>query len=136
MSNISSIISEHNKSLLNPTVTQYRCNCIIRKDYSLQNQCLTPNIIYRADINCEANKDRKFYSGVAQTSFKERFRNYNRDFNHKQYLKSTELYKHIWSLKDAETPYTINLSIVTKVIAKVIQKSITLHCASLKNVTL
>ena len=59
----------------------------------LRNQCLTPNIIYRADVHCEANKDHKFYFGIAQTPFKQRFRNHNRDFNHKQYIKSAELSK-------------------------------------------
>ena len=108
MSNISSIISGHNKNLLNPAVTQYGCNCRIREDCPLQNQCLTPNIIYRADVYCEANKDYKFYFGVAQTPFKERFRNHNRDFNHKQYINCIELSKYLWSLKDAGTPHTIN----------------------------
>ena len=75
----------------------------------LQNQCLSTNITYKADVHCEANKDYKFYFGVAKTPFKER------DFNHKQYIKSTELCKYIWLLKDAKTPYTINWSIVAKV---------------------
>ena len=70
MSNISSIISVPNKNLLNPTVTQYDCNCRIREDWPFQNQCLTPNIIDSADVHCEKNKDYKFYFGVAQTTFK------------------------------------------------------------------
>ena len=74
-----------------------------------------PNIIYRADIHCEANKDYKFYFGVAQTPFKERFKNHNKEFNHKQYIKSTELSKYTWSLKYAEIPYNMNWSIVEKV---------------------
>ena len=115
MNNISSIISGHNKNLLNPNVTQYGCNCRIRKDCLIQNQCLAPNIIYRADVHCEANIDHKFYFRVAQTPFKERFRNHNRDFNHEQYIKSTELSKYIWSLKDVGTPYTINWSIIAKI---------------------
>ena len=115
MNNISSIIPGHNKNLLNPNVTQYGCNCRIGEDCPLQNKCLTPNIIYRADMHCEANKDHKFYFGVAQTPFKKRFRNHNRDLNQKQYIKSTELSKYIWSLKDAGTLYTINWSIAAKV---------------------
>ena len=115
MNSISSIILGHNKNLLNTNVTQYGCNCWIRKDCPLQNQCLTPNIIYRTDVHCEANKDHKFYFGLAQTPFKERFRNHNRDFNHEQYIKSTELSKYIWSLKDAGTSYTIIWSIIAKV---------------------
>ena len=73
MSNISSIISGHNKNLLNPFVTQYGCNCHIREDCPLQNQCLTPNIIYRVHVHCKANNDYKFNVGVAQIPFKERF---------------------------------------------------------------
>ena len=117
MNNISSIISGHNKNLLNPTVTQYGCKSQIREDRPLQNQCLTPNIIYRAGVHCKANKDHKFYFGLAQTPFKERFQNRKKDFNHEQYIKSTELskYKYIWPLKDAGTPYIINWSIVAKV---------------------
>ena len=89
MSNISSIMSGHNKNLLNPTAIQYGCNYRIREDCPFQNQCLTPNVIYRADVHCKANKDHKFYFRVAKTPFKERFQNHNRDFNHKQYIKST-----------------------------------------------
>ena len=114
MSNMSSIISGHNKNLLNPNVTQYGCNCQLREDCPLSNQFLKPNIIYRADTHCEANKAYKFYFGVSQTPFQERFRNYNRNFNHEQYIKSTKLAKYTWSLKYAGTPYTINWSIVAK----------------------
>ena len=134
MSNISSIISGHNKNLLNPNVTQYGCSCRVREDCPLQNQCLTSNIIYRADVHCEANKDHRFYFGVAQTPFKERFRNHDRDFNHKQYIKNTELCKYIWSLKDAGTPYSISWSIIAKV--KGSKKLITVHCVLLKSITL
>ena len=108
MNNKSPIIPGRNKNLLNPNGTQYGWNCRIREDFPLQNQCLTPNIIYRANVHCKASKDHKFYFGVAQTLFKERFRNHNRDFNHEQS-------KYIWSLKDAGTPYSINWSIVAKV---------------------
>ena len=64
MNNISSIISGHNKNLLNPNVTQYGCNCRIRGDCPLQNQCLTPNIMYRVDVHCKANKDNYILSNV------------------------------------------------------------------------
>ena len=42
MSNISSIILGNNKNLLNPTVSQYGCNCRVREECPLQNQCLMP----------------------------------------------------------------------------------------------
>ena len=55
MGKISSIILGHNKNVLDPTVTQYGCNCRIREDCPLQNQRHTPNI-NRGDVHCEANK--------------------------------------------------------------------------------
>ena len=46
MSNMSSIISLHNKRLLKPTTTKYGCNCQTRVNCPLQNQCFTPSLIY------------------------------------------------------------------------------------------
>ena len=69
----------------------------------------------KVDVHCEAKKGHKFYFRVAQTPFKEMFWNHNKDFNHEQYIKSTELSKYIWSLKDAGTPYTINWPIAAQV---------------------
>ena len=107
MSNISSIISGYNKNLLNPSVTQ----TVELEKIAPPPKSVPVNKYYLQSwyVHCEANKDYKFYFGVAKTPFKER------DFNHKQYIKSTELCKYIWLLKDAKTPYTINWSIVAKV---------------------
>ena len=58
---IFSIVSRQSKNLLNPTVTQNGCNCRIREDCPLQNQCLKQNIIYRADVRCEPSNYYKFY---------------------------------------------------------------------------
>ena len=89
--------------MLNPNVTQYDCHCRIREDCPLQNRCLTPNIIYRAYVYCEANKDYKFYLVIAQTPFKEI-----------QSLKAQSYPNKSGLLKDAGTPYTIYWSIVSK----------------------
>ena len=87
----------------------------MREDCTLQIQCLTPNVIYKADIHCDTNSYYKFYFRVAQIPFKDRFRNYNWYFNHKQYIKISELFKYIWLLKDAGIPYTISWLIILKV---------------------
>ena len=51
MGNISSIISSHNKDILNPfSNTVSGCNCISKESCPLQNKCLTPKIVYRADV--------------------------------------------------------------------------------------
>ena len=67
MNNMSSIISSQSKRLLKPRTTQYGCNCQRRKNCPLQNQCLTLNIIYRADVGNNSNKGTKIYCNLAET---------------------------------------------------------------------
>ena len=88
MSNISSIISSHNKILLRPKTTKNGFSCRTRKNCLLQHQCLTSNKIYQADVVKNANKGTKNYLGLAETSFKTRFLNHNKDLNHEQYKKA------------------------------------------------
>ena len=80
----------------------------------MQNQCLTPSIIYQADVENNANKGTKIYFGLEETSFKERFRNH-KDFNHEQYRKRKELPKYMRSLKVEQIMSKIRWSIVEKV---------------------
>ena len=94
MSSISSIIAGHNESLLQPKITKYGCYCRVKNTCPLQNQCQTPNLIYRADIENEVN-DEKIYFGLAATTFKEQFGNHKKDYNHKQHSKNSELSKYI-----------------------------------------
>ena len=53
--------------------------------------------IYRADVTNEANNDQKFYFGLAETAFKERYNNHKRDVKHIKYQYNTELTKCIWN---------------------------------------
>ena len=93
----------------------YGCNCRTKESCPLQNQCLTPKIIYRADVENDTNSDTKFYFGLTETPITEQFGNHTRDFKHKTYCNSTELSKYIWALKETG----IN-TIVTWFIAKII----------------
>ena len=65
MSNTSSISSTHSKNILNPKQTSLGCNC---RNCPLDGECLTPNIMYRADITTD--NDHKFYCGTLETTFK------------------------------------------------------------------
>ena len=60
MENVDSIISGHHHNILNPKQKSFGCN--FRKKYScpLNSDCLTPKLIYCADISNEANNDQKF----------------------------------------------------------------------------
>ena len=59
MHSMSSIISAHNCSTLNPPITSFGCNCRNRSMCPLQNKCLKPNIVYLADTTNNANDDLK-----------------------------------------------------------------------------
>ena len=65
MSNISSIKSGHKKSLLQPKITKYGCNCSMKNYCPLQNKCQTPNLIYRTDVENEVNNETKIHFGIA-----------------------------------------------------------------------
>ena len=81
MGNISSIISSHNKNILNPVSnTEYGCNCRSKESYPLQNKCLTPKIVYQADVKNLTNDERNFYLVVTETPFKERFLTTHTDY--------------------------------------------------------
>ena len=48
--NMESVISSHNKHILSSNNTEYVCNCNNRDEWPLENECLTPRIVYRADV--------------------------------------------------------------------------------------
>ena len=111
MINISSIKAGDDKSILQPKITKYGCNCRVKNTCPIQNQWQIPNLIYRAPDENEANDEKKIYFGLAATTFKERSGNYR--------SKNTELSKYIWSLKDAKIPYNIKWLIVGKFYGKI-----------------
>ena len=73
------IMSSHSHTILNMDVRlEYECNCRPRNECPLQNKCLTPKIVYRANAENDVNNERKFYFGVSETPFKDRFRNHKK----------------------------------------------------------
>ena len=91
----------HNNNILNPNSnTENGCNCRSKEICPLQNKCLTLRIVCRADVKNLTNNERIFCHGVTERSFKERFGNHTRDFNHLKYRNSTELSKYVWELND------------------------------------
>ena len=86
--NIGSIISAHNWNILDPIVQSYGPNCRVKSSCFLNVECLTPKIIYREDISNDDNSDKTFYFGLADTPFKERYR------NHRKSMKSMRIALH------------------------------------------
>ena len=98
---MSSIISSHNKSILNKIDIQDKtCNCRNKSECPLANQCLISKVIYQAEISNDQNDEKKRYIGLTETTFKTRYGNHVKSFKHRKYSKETELSKYIWELKD------------------------------------
>ena len=73
--NIGSIVSSHNKKILYSDNNEYGCNCNKKNKCPLDNKCLTPRIVYRADVTNNQTQEQKFYYGIFDTPFKERYEN-------------------------------------------------------------
>ena len=92
----------------------FGCNCRVKNERPLNGKCQTPSAIYRADAINDSNDEGKFYFGLADTTFKERYRNHIRDFKHEKYKNKTELAKYIWQLK-RNISFSVKWAVITKV---------------------
>ena len=126
MRNISSIISSHNKHILKSDDEEFSCNCRNKKSCPMGNKCLTPKVIYKAEVSNDLNDEVKVYIGLSETPFKERFRNHTKSFNNKRYVNETVLSKYIWELKDTNVNYSVNWSILKGIKGKLNSISCTL----------
>ena len=95
MQSIRYVINNHNMKVLNNTAeTEESCNCRNKNNCPLDRKCLTPIIIYEAQITSnQLNYKQKIYIGTAETDFKHRFNNHTKSFNLEHYENDTELSK-------------------------------------------
>ena len=78
--NMKSIISSHNKQILTSKNKQVGCNCRVKNSCPLDNKCLTSQLIYQADVANNLDDESKYYLGLAETTFKERYGNHKSSF--------------------------------------------------------
>ena len=97
--NIDSVIASYNRRIIQPTTNTHRCSCRNRAECPHDDKCLTANITYKAVVSRPSKPDKQYFS-IAETAFKDRFRNHISDFRHKKYVNSAELSKYMWKLKD------------------------------------
>ena len=81
----------------------------------MENQSLTPQLVYRACVSNNKDNETKFYYDLTETSFKERYGNHRRSFRHERYKNDTKLSKYIWDLTSPHKVQTIQMSIVRKI---------------------
>ena len=105
----------HNKTVISnytPTpATQHVKECNCRKKEQCPLEGLANNIVYQATI--KSNTTTETYVGLA-TNFKERYKNHTSSFRNHKKKKETELSKYIWTLKDANKPFSIKWRILRK----------------------
>ena len=107
-----SIISSHNKQIFTPKNIQVGCNCRIKNSCLLDNKCLRSELTYQADVTNNLDDEYKYYLGLAETTFKERYSNHKSSFNNENSKNSTELSKYVWSLRENNKVLSIKWKIV------------------------
>ena len=114
MPNLERKISAHNKSsLVNNSQSQEKsCNCRDKHSCPLGGDCLIQNVVYQATVVSPMGKET--YIGLTANQFKTRFRNHTAPFRDESKRNATELSKHIWSLKDAKTEFTVTWKIMAR----------------------
>ena len=113
-----SIISSHDKQIPTPNNKQVGCNCRVKNSCPLDNKCLTSQLIYQADVTNSLDDEHKYYLGLAETTFKERYSNHKSSFKNENSKSSTELSKHVWSLKKNNKVPSIKWKIIKIVYSK------------------
>ena len=112
MNNTKQIIDNHNKRILNSskhindtadntnTKDTKTCNCRQKNTCPLNRNCFQSSLIYQATVTRKDNSTTETYIGLTENNFKTRYRNHTASFRHTKLRNSTELNKHIWTLKE------------------------------------
>ena len=112
---MANIIKQHNSNITQMKSTpEKECDCRDKQQCPLGNQCLTPNIVYKAEVITNNQVSSNTYIGISGPPFKQRYRNHMKSFNNQSYKKDPELSKHVWDLKNKNINYNIKWSILKK----------------------
>ena len=110
MPDVKSIINKHNKTVLDPPTnnSERTCNCLNEEKCTLQEKCLTNNIMYQATF--KSNQDKYLhiiYYGITESKIRQRYANHIKSFRHEKHESDTELSNELWSIK--KNNYTPNI---------------------------
>ena len=118
MRNINTVIKNHNDRIIRKfkesakSADKPNCNCRQRAACPLQGNCLLRSIVYQASVTSRLGK--KEYYGSTGGTFKDRYANHKKSFNHERYKNETELSKYIWKLKKDNTDYELKWKVMKK----------------------
>ena len=89
------------------------CNCRQKNNCLLSSNCLQSSVVYQATVTWNDNNTSETYIGLTETNSKTRHRNHTASFRHTKHKNSTELSKHIWTLKNDNIDYTISWRVLS-----------------------
>ena len=116
MVNMKGIIQAHNRKVMRAETTGEekipKCNCRDKTACPVMNECLTRNLIYKAEIH--SKKGTRSYVGSTGRTFKDRWSGHKSSFKNKE-RSNTALSDYIWELKEQNTTYRINWKILRKI---------------------
>ena len=100
MPNMANIIKSINNAVLDPKPDKKAklCNCRNASQCPLYGECLEESLVYEATLSTVS--ERRPYLGIAETTFKTRYGNHKKSFNHDRYKAETELSKKVWECKE------------------------------------
>ena len=112
--NMQRIIKKHNAKILSqPLAVQDAvppCNCKRKQSCPLNGMCQVRNIVYQATVTA-TNLPTKYYYGLTERRFKDRFYEHTADAKHKSHRNNTRLSVYVWELKERGVDYNITWSI-------------------------
>ena len=97
------IKNQHNKTVINPKPSSRgkTWNCINKSNYTLNNTCLSNNVLYKSNITPRIeNYENKIYYSSSETKFKSRYPDHWKTFENRKHKAETELFNEIWKLKE------------------------------------
>ena len=99
MKNINSVISSHDKFILNLRTASFGCNCLKKEICPINGDRWTPHLVCRATSTNAANEDIRNIDLVISSLKKDIVTNYKRESKHQnKYCNWVELAKYVWEL--------------------------------------
>ena len=116
MPNIKQSINRHNQQVQKGRTAANAiagCNCLADRECPLNGNCLTKEVIYRADV-VEEDGTTQTYTGLTGSTFKERYYGHTSSFRNRDENHSTTLSSHIWNLEDTGKRFELKWRIIDR----------------------
>ena len=89
------------------------CNCRQKNTCPLNGNCLQSSVVYQATVTQNDNNTPETYIRLTETDSRTRHRIHTASFRHAKHKNSTELSKHIWTLKNDNIDYSISWCVLS-----------------------